>query len=81
MQNDGPGRHALSSLHSTWFAILHAVFNFTDTGRVTKEHCWKSRVVRFVRSKIYGRTVFYGRTATYNTAIAFLLTLYIYIYL
>jgi hypothetical protein len=38
LQNDGPGRHALSSLHSTWFAVLHAVFNFTDTGRVTKEH-------------------------------------------
>ena len=38
MQNDGPGRHALSSLHSTWFAVLHAIFSFTDIGRVTKEH-------------------------------------------
>jgi hypothetical protein len=38
LQNDGPGRHALSSLHSTWFAVLHAVFTFTDLGRITKEH-------------------------------------------
>ncbi len=36
--NDGPGRHALSSLHSTWFAVLHAVFSFTDPACVTPEH-------------------------------------------
>lgn len=38
LQNDGPERYALSSLHSTWFLILHAVFSFTDPGRVTTEH-------------------------------------------
>jgi hypothetical protein len=27
----------LSSLHSTWFAVLHAVFTFTEPARVTKE--------------------------------------------
>lgn len=28
----------MSSLHSSWFAVLHAVFSFTDTEKVTKEH-------------------------------------------
>jgi hypothetical protein len=37
VRNHGPDRYGLSSLHSTWFAVLHAVFTFTDTGRVTKE--------------------------------------------
>lgn len=30
-------RQALSSIHSTWFAVLHAVFTFTPAERVTKE--------------------------------------------
>ena len=30
-------RQALSSLHSTWFPVLHAVFTFTPTERVTEE--------------------------------------------
>lgn len=38
IQNDGRGRYTLSSLYSTWFVIFHTVFNFTDTGRVTKEY-------------------------------------------
>lgn len=37
MKNQGPDRHALSSLHSTWFSVLHAVFTFTNHDCVTKE--------------------------------------------
>jgi hypothetical protein len=41
VKNDGPTRQALSSLHATWFAVLHAVFTFTPADRVSKEQ-WLS---------------------------------------
>jgi len=37
LRNQGSDRRGLSSLHSTWFAVLHVVFTFTEVGRVTKE--------------------------------------------
>ncbi|KFZ24668.1 hypothetical protein V502_00852 [Pseudogymnoascus sp. VKM F-4520 (FW-2644)] len=33
----------LSSLHSTWFAVLHAAFTFTPTDRVSEEQ-WRSEI-------------------------------------
>jgi hypothetical protein len=34
--NDGARRLALASKHSTWFAVLHAVFTFTPAARVSE---------------------------------------------
>jgi hypothetical protein len=40
---DGPTRRGLSSLHSTWFAVLQAAFTFTPTDRVSEEQ-WLSEI-------------------------------------
>ena len=37
LRNESGGRKALSSLHATWFTVLHSAFTFTDITRVTKE--------------------------------------------
>jgi hypothetical protein len=37
LKNNKPTRQALSSVHSTWFAVLHAVFSFTPAERVTRD--------------------------------------------
>jgi hypothetical protein len=40
---NGPTRQGLSSLHSTWFAVLHAAFTFTPADRVSEEQ-WRSEI-------------------------------------
>lgn len=39
--NDGATRQALASKHSTWFAVLHAVFRFTPATRISEDG-WQS---------------------------------------
>ena len=39
----GPTRRGLSSLHSTWCAVLQAAFTFTPTDRVSEEQ-WRSEI-------------------------------------
>jgi hypothetical protein len=39
----GPTRQGLSSLHSTWFAVLQAALTFTPVDRVSEEQ-WRSEI-------------------------------------
>jgi hypothetical protein len=48
-KNHGPTQSALSSRHSTWFAVLHAVFTFTPADRVSEVH-WLSAVAAALNS-------------------------------
>jgi len=49
VKNRGPARQALSSLHSTWFAVLHAVFTFTSADQVS-EKVWLSGLAAAMNS-------------------------------
>jgi hypothetical protein len=49
VRNRGAARQALSSLHSTWFAVLHAVFTFTSADRVS-EKVWLSGLAAAMNS-------------------------------
>jgi hypothetical protein len=51
-RNDEPKRRSLSSLHSTWFVVLHAVFSCTDLGTVSQKHWVEALTVALAANRI-----------------------------